>query len=344
MVAARVASTFRRKIPLFALLAVTASPHAAARVEVLRATGAIPAHIAGAFLEPLGFQQTDDGKYFIFDRRAHAVYTIENDAPKKIIEVGAEEGRILQPTAFDLDPADGTFVIADAPMLRERVQTFTASGSRLRGFTLQGRALPRITLGSMVLNGIGSLQFTGRSLLLNQPERGALVTELEITGEPIRTFGELRATGHESDRDLHLAFNVGLPLVDPTGGYYFVFQAGVPLFRKYDAKGALVFERHIEGPELDATLRELPQQWPQRRTHEGDVVPLVTPTVRTATVDRQGRLWVSLMQPFTYVYDRQGEKIRTVQFRGAGILAPDSLFFARDGRLLVTPGLYEFKP
>jgi hypothetical protein len=33
-----------------------------------------------------------------------------------------------------------------------------------------------------------------------------------------------------------------------------------------------------------------------------------------------------------------------VQFRGAGILAPDSLFFARDGRLLVTPGLYEFKP
>ena len=334
----------RRTLTLFALVASAAGPHALARVEIIRATNAIPAHITGAFLEPLGFQQADNGQDFIFDRRAHAVYTIENDAPKKIIEVGAEEGRILQPTAFDLDPSDGTFVIADAPLLRERVQTFTASGSLIRGFTLQGRQLPRITLGNMVMNGIGSLQFTGQSLLINQPERGALITELEVTGVPIRTFGELRATGHEADRDLHLAFNIGLPLVDPTGGYYFVFQAGVPIFRKYDRKGMLLFERHIEGPELDGTLRGLPQVWPQRRTPEGDVLPLVTPTVRTAAVDRQGRLWVSLMQPYTYVYDRQGEKIRTVQFRGADVLAPNSLFFTKDGRLLVTPGLYEFRP
>jgi hypothetical protein len=33
-----------------------------------------------------------------------------------------------------------------------------------------------------------------------------------------------------------------------------------------------------------------------------------------------------------------------VQFRAAGILAPSSLAFARDGRLLVTPGCYMFQP
>jgi hypothetical protein len=334
------------KLAVSAALAVLAISTASARlrVETLRPVNAIPAHIAGAFLEPRGFQQADSGEYFIFDRRAHAVYAISDGAAKKIVEIGAEPGRVLDPTAFDMDPADGTFVVADAPLLQERVQTFTSSGARIGGFTLPGRELPRITLGNMVLNGIGSLQYTGPSILINQPERGALVTEMQITGVPIRLFGELRPTGHESERDVHLALNVGLPLVDPTGGYYFVFQAGVPMFRKYDPKGRLLFERHIEGAEIDETIRTLPSTWRQRRTKEGDVIPLVPPTVRTAAVDRQGRLWVSLMPPFTYVYDQQGEKIRTIQFRGADVLAPGSFFFTRDGRLLVTPGLYEFKP
>lgn len=329
---------------LVALLVATATLHARPGVDVLHSSGGVPAHIAGAFVEPVGFQQSDAGQYFIFDRRGHAVYTIANDAPKKLVEVGAEAGRVLQPSAFDLNPRDGSFVVADAPMLRERVQAFVATGGRFAGFTLPGRELPRIALENMVLNGIGSLQYTGTSVLINQPERGALISELDLNGQPIRTFGALRATGHETDRDLHLAFNVGLPLIDPTGGYFFVFQAGVPIFRKYDRDGALVFERHVEGRELDPAIQSLPGTWPRRRTPEGDIIPVVPPTVRTAAVDPHGNLWVSLMQPYTYVYDRQGEKIRTVQFRGADMLAPNSLFFTRDGRVLVTPGLYEFRP
>jgi hypothetical protein len=44
------------------------------------------------------------------------------------------------------------------------------------------------------------------------------------------------------------------------------------------------------------------------------------------------------------VFDADGDKIRMVQFRGAGVVAPNSLFFGPRGRLLVTPGLYEFTP
>jgi hypothetical protein len=64
--------------------------------------------------------------------------------------------------------------------------------------------------------------------------------------------------------------------------------------------------------------------------------------VRTAAVDAAGRLWISLVVPYTYVYDGAGEKRRTVQFRGAGILSPSSLFFAPRHRLIVGPGGYEF--
>ena len=107
--------------------------------------------------------------------------------------------------------------------------------------------------------------------------------------------------------------------------------------------GKLVFERHIEGVEIDSYLRTMPTTWPTRRTDEGDVLPLIEPAVRAAGVDRDGRLWIALTAPYTYVYDSSGDKIRTVQFKGADVLTPNSLFFTKDGRILVTPGCYEFR-
>jgi len=141
---------------------------------------------------------------------------------------------------------------------------------------------------------------------------------------------------------LKLALNTGLPLAHPSGGFYFVFQAGVPMFRRYARDGTLLFERHIEGPETDPLVQGLPTMWPRRKVEPGGELPLVPPTVRTAAVDPDGRLWVALTIPFTYVYDVHGDKIRTVQFRGAGLIAPTSLSFADRTRLLVTPGCYEF--
>lgn len=314
------------------------------RVQMLKAVGGIPAHIAGAFQEPTGFQQAKSGRYYIFDRRAHAVFGVDPgaDSPRKLIQIGFEEGRILQPTAFDLEP-ESSFVIADAPTRRERVQLFDANGIRITGFTLPGRNAVRVTMGSLVINGVGSLQYTGRSVLINQPETGSLVTEYGMSGTPIRTFGTLRATGHEGDPDLHLALNVGLPIVNPRGGFYFVFVTGVPMFRAYDREGRLLFQRHIEGPEVDEIVAGLPSRWPRRQGPEGDL-PLLTPNIRAAAAASNGHLWISLTPPFTYVYDRYGDKQRTVQFSGAtGVVAPVSLSFAPGGRLLVAPGLYEFQ-
>ncbi len=64
--------------------------------------------------------------------------------------------------------------------------------------------------------------------------------------------------------------------------------------------------------------------------------------MRTAAADRDGRLWVSLITPFTYVYGPTGEKLRVVQFRGASMTAASSLFFTPSGRLLTGPSGYEF--
>jgi hypothetical protein len=311
--------------------------------EILQSAGAVPAHVAGRFRNAIGYQQSSSGQFFVFDRRAHTVFGMDAEQASswEIVQIGAESGRIIDPTAFAVAP-DGTFAVADAPNGRERIQIFSPVGFRNGGFLLPGRLRPRVVLEQAVLSGIGSLQFNGRSILMSEPETGALFAEFDLSGGVTRTIGNLRQTGREDDRDVHLALNSGIPLADPTGGFFFVFQTGEPAFRKYDRDGRLLFERHVEGREVDPVVANLPTTWPKRRTE--DDLPLVLPTVRAAAVDRAGRLWISFVIPYTYVYDRDGDKVRTVQFRAAGIVSPNSLFFAKNGRLLVTPGLYEFDP
>lgn len=317
---------------------------AALRVDVLRPSSALPPHIAGLFEEPLAFQQPRRGPYYVFDRRGHSVYTVDaaKTEARKLVEIGPEMGRIIQPRGFDAT-GSGSFVIADAPRGQERIQVFGPAGLRTTGFFLPGRPIQNVTVGNLVLNGVASLQFTGSTLLISEPESGWLFTEYGLGGGALRGVGQLRETGFEQDRALHVAMNAGLPLVDPAGGYYYVFLAGRPLFRKYDAKGTLLFERHIEGTELDGFVSALPNKWPTRRIEDQEV-PFVAPTVRAAAVDAQSRLWISLSVPYTYVYDSHGDKVRTVQFASTGVFTPTSLSFSASGRLLVTPGCYEFDP
>lgn len=302
----------------------------------------MPAHVVGRFEDPAGFQQGRDGTYYVFDRRSHSVFSVTagSDEPRKIVSIGTEPGRVLRPTAFDFAP-DNSFVLADAPGMQPRIQVFLAGGATVGGFTLSGRSAARVSIGDFVLNGVGSLDYTGTSILLSQPETGALVTEYDVDGRTKRSFGDLRKTGHENDPELHMALNVVQPIADPAGGFYVVFLAGTPVFRKYDAGGKLVFERHVEGVQLDEYLKTLPTTWVKRRSAEGEIA-VMRPTVRTAGIDRDGNLWISLVVPFTYVYDRGGDKRRVVQFKATDIFSPASLFFTKDDRVLVTPGCYAF--
>ena len=326
------------------VICIAAAPAAALRVDVLRPVASLPPHVVGTFEEPLGFQRVPNGPYYVFDRRGHSVYTVDADtyAVRKVVEIGQEMGRIIQPRGFDV-AADGSFVIADAPRAQERIQVFGPAGLRRSGFFLPGTPVSRVAAGSLILNGVAALQYTGELLVFSLPESSALITEYSITGQPFRNIGRLRPTGFESDRELHVAMNAGLPLVDPTGGYYYVFLSGRPMFRKYDASGTMLFERHIEGRELDDYLASMPTRWPTRRIGDREV-PFVAPIVKSAAVNAQGELWVALTLPYTYVYASHGDKTRTVQFNATGAFSPTSMSFSRTGRLLVTPGCFEFDP
>ncbi len=325
-----------------AAVVLVSVPLPALTPDVVQSMAAVPPEVAGRLVDPVGFQQAASGQYFLFDRRGHTVYGLDADLKSvwQIVQIGAEPGRIIEPIAFSV-AADGTFVVADAPDNRERIQIFTPVGFRTGGFVLRSRLKPRVILDNMVASGTGSLQYNGQAILISQPESGALFSEYNTSGTVVQVIGTLRYTGHEDDPELHFALNSGLPLRDPTGGFFFVFLAGEPVLRKYDHKGQLLFERRIYGREIDEFVTKLPTTWPRRKTTDGEL-PYVPPTIRTAAVDPHGRLWVSFVLPYVYVFDPTGDKIRSLQFRGAGLLSPNSLFFGGQGQLLVTPGLYLF--
>jgi hypothetical protein len=308
------------------LLAATAAWSVRAlEVQVLRSIDGMAPEVLWLFREPAACQTLVDGSYLVFDRAGHRVCRVPPSGSEavELVRIGPEAGNIIGPSAFAL--AGDRFIVADAPRQRERVQLFGFDGGLLSSFSLSGRATARITQGRLTFNGVSSLRWAGRSIVMSQPETGGVMIEFTPRGHPVRTIGQFRATGHEDDRDLHLALNSGLPL-----------------FRKYDDDDRLLFARHIQGPELGATIQTLPTAWPRRTDGLGRDLPLAPPTVRTAEVDPAGNLWVSLWLPFTYVYDSHGDKIRTVQFRDAGLLSPDRLFFESRDRPLVTPGCYRF--
>ena len=100
--------------------------------------------------------------------------------------------RLVAPTA--------RFVVADAPQRPASAsRSSRAAGSRSAASRCRAARSRASCSSNIVLNGIGSLQYTGRSILISQPETGALVTEYSSsTATPHRTFGELRPTGHEA--------------------------------------------------------------------------------------------------------------------------------------------------
>jgi hypothetical protein len=293
----------------------------------------IPVHIAGRFRDPTGFERSASGQYFVFDRRSQIVFGIDADRQSawEIVHIGSEPGRIINPVAFASEPS-GTFVVADAPNNQERIQIFTPAGFRIGGFLLPGRTRARVVLDGLALNGIGSLQYTGKSVLLSHR---TLVPLTESFGGTPFDRSALSGAGPQRRGASHHCLAACRSSI--RARLRFVFQSGERVFRKYDAVAGL--RAPHSGPRRSTTSS------PAYRRHSlVGWMPArpAPPTIRTAAADRNGHLWISFVEPFTYEFDADGDKVHVLQFRAAGIVSPNHLFFDAAGRVLVTPGLYMF--
>jgi len=316
---------------------VTTAQH---RVDVLEPVSGLPAHVFARFQQPATVVVTSTGDYLVLDRRAHTVFRVNPSGQivRPILGIGHEPGRLLRPMAMALSD-DDILAVLDAPNNVQRLQYFGTDGTLIGQFYLTILGTPGVVVNDQIVSGASAMAFDGKTFWFTAPARGTLMFQTDTAGTVLGQVGHLRRTGHEADRELHAALNAGLPVVDPTGGMFFVFQTGRPMLRKYDTAGVLLFERHIEGPELDPIVARLPDRWD---TPNDGSRPLPALMVRAAAADRQGRLWVVLQTGHVYVYDTSGEKVRTLVFGGPSRELTSSLFFTRGGRVLTGPAGYEF--
>src|SRR5437868_14611473 len=99
-------TSLRAAVLTSTVVVLALSPLLALKPDVLQSTRAMPAHIAGRFREPTGFQQSASGQYFVFDRRAHTVFGVDEAQTSawEIVQIGSEPGRIINPAAFSVAP------------------------------------------------------------------------------------------------------------------------------------------------------------------------------------------------------------------------------------------------
>ena len=132
------------------LLAIAHWPHAALRVDVLRSVGGLPPHIVGLFEEPVALPAGRQ-RLLLRVRSARARHLHgrpERTTARKVVDIGQEEGRIIQPGGFDAAP--------DGIVRRCRCAARTGAHSDLRrpaalrtgGFFLAGRSMPQVMLGN----------------------------------------------------------------------------------------------------------------------------------------------------------------------------------------------------
>ena len=115
-------------VVVLALAVLHTNADARLEVEVLRSVGGLP--YRRGLRRTAQLPATPGGPFYVFDRRGTA-YAVDSDTKTliKLVEIGPELGRILQPRGFDTS-ATGSFVAADAASGRrtDRFWRYAASG------------------------------------------------------------------------------------------------------------------------------------------------------------------------------------------------------------------------
>ena len=187
-----------------------------------------------------------------------------------------------------------------------------------------------MTLGGLALDGVSTLAFLGNGIALNQPETGCAhhrVRARRHAGPQHRRAARDRPRSRSAAAPRHEHRDSAA--ASRRAATSSCSLAGAPMFRRYDAKGALLFERVMQGRELDPIIEQMPKTWP-RRTIDGKELPLVVPTVRAAA--RRLR-----RQPVGVVPDAGHLRLRRTRARRSGPCSfvqpesspPTSLFFSR---------------
>lgn len=270
------------------------------------------------------------GKYLLTDVKRNRVLIVKDnmEVEREFGMIGSGPGRLLHPGYIDV-ARDGTIYVNDGG--NERIVKFTSAGDYLGEFqvtTYEGLAVG-----------------TENEIFLGQPQDDRLVTVYSSSGKKLRSFGQLKkfseiygAAFADNDALYKTALNQVRLSTDKDGNLYVSFML-IPLIQKYSPQGKLLFERKLEGPEIDRLMENIQKRkyiTGNRDGAEGRIIAL-DPVIEPAT----GNILVPLVDGSIYVADRDGNKLALLHpqwpEQATRTFYPYVAGLGAKGELLVTP-------
>lgn len=273
---------------------------------------------------------TYQNKYFLTDIEGNRLLVINRnmEVERNFGRIGSGPGRLFHPGYLDVG-GDGTVFVEDGG--NERIVKFDQSGhytGEFRVNAFQGMAVD-----------------TQDHLYLGQPEEGSLITVYSSAGTRLRSFGQLKKYSEiygESFHDKDSSYNVALNrvrLATDKDGYLYVSFMITPLIQKYAPDGTLMFERRLEGPEIDRLMDAIQKRRYIATKSDGVDVRIIAldPVIDPAN----GNIMVPLVDGSIYVTDREGNKVSLLRpawaNRGDGTFRPFVAGLGANGEFMATP-------
>jgi hypothetical protein len=270
-----------------------------------------------------------NGKYFLTDFEGNRILIVNErmELERDFGRIGSGPGRLFHPGYLDIGP-DGTVFVEDAG--NERIAKFDQSGNYLGEL----RVPPHLGLA------VGSQN----ELYLGDPYEGHLVSVYSSSGQKLRSFGQLKKFSDvygpafsDKDAPYTIAFNRVRLATDEEGNVYVSFML-TPLIQKYSPNGTLLFERPLEGPELDQLFEAI--QKTKYIATRGDGADARIIALDPVIDPSNGNIMVPLVDGSIYVADREGRKINllhpVLSSKGGGFFHPFVASLGANGELLVT--------
>ncbi|MBA3242225.1 MAG: hypothetical protein H0T60_13430 [Acidobacteria bacterium] len=264
--------------------------------------------------------------YVVSDRTRSSVLVINerSEIVREIGGIGSAPGRLFRPGYLDV-ASEGAIYVQDGG--NERIQSFDIEGRYLGGF-----ATTRFT---------GFAAGAGGEVFLGQPEKGNLVSVYSREGKALRSFGSLKKLSEVYGPDFALddekwrnAINRVKLSIEPDGGVLVSFMLA-PFIQKYTREGELVFERRLEGPEVERLAEAVVSPGGGGNlTVTTDGFPEHVMSLEAVSLPG-GEINVILTDGSVYVADAEGNRVRVVRPRAEGRFTPEMIGRSPAGETVV---------